>query len=174
MSHSETEISSPEDQFVYDLRGVYDMELQLVDALADMSQKATNDNLVKGFALHRTETENQAHRVETAFAALGAEPTRRENPLVDGLLAETAQFESRTADDHRRNRHYFHAAVATERIEIASYEALLATATEAGLGADVTDPLEANLAEEEKTLRKLEGLGENGPLETLWTAVTGT
>ncbi|SEV87156.1 YciE/YciF ferroxidase family protein [Natrinema salifodinae] len=173
-SPPETEIRDPAALFTYDLAAVYDMEVKLVDALADLSETATNDNLSKGFALHRTETETQVRRVEDAFDALGAEPTRRADPLVDGLIAAQAQVEGDVADAALRNRRYLTLAIQTEQIEITSYEGLLATAAKAGLGDDVTDPLAANLGQEEKTLRKLEALaGAGGPdLGRLWRRIT--
>lgn len=168
MSAPQTEIRDVEDQFVYVLRGVYDMELKLVDALERLSGAAANDNLSKGFALHGNETETQARRVEAVFEALGEEPTRRDDPVVDGLLTETERFESRTTDAELRNLHYLDAAILTERIEISCYEELLATAEKAGFGDAVTGPLEDSLAEEEKTLRKLEGLAGRSELGMLW------
>lgn len=171
MSAPRTEIRDLEDLFVYDLEAVYDMEVKLVGALDEMSRLATNDNLSAGFAIHRTETETQVERVEEAFEALGEEPTRRANPIVDGLLEEREQFDASVTDDDLRNLHYLTAAVKTERIEITSYEGLLMMAKEAGLGDAITDPLEDNLGQEEKTLRKLQGLAGGSDLETLWNTL---
>lgn len=174
MSTPPSELRDLEDLFVYDLAAVYDMEVKLVDALGELSRTATNDNLSKGFAIHRTETETQVRRVEAAFEALGVEPTRRDNPLVDGLLAEQARVDANVADAALRNRRYLTLAIQTEQIEIASYEGLLATADAAGLGDDVTDPLTDNLEQEEKTLRKLQGLASGSGLAALWRSITGS
>lgn len=170
----ETEIRDPAALFVSDLAAVYDMEVKLVDALAELSQTATNDNLSKGFAIHRTETETQVRRVEDAFDALGVEPTRRDDPLVDGLIAEQAQVDVDVADAALRNHRYLTLALQTERVEITRYEGLLATAEKAGFEKDVTGPLAANLEQEEKTLRKLEALAGGSGLETLWRKLTGS
>lgn len=171
MSERQTEIRDAEALFVYELEAVYDMEVKLVDALDEMSQSATNDNLSKGFAIHRTETERQVQQVEAAFEALGREPTRRDNHVVDGLLAEREQFDARVADDVLLNVYYLTAAIQTERLEITSYEGLLMMAEKGTLGADVTDPLERNLEQEEKTLRKLEGLAGGSDSGTIWRAL---
>lgn len=172
VSAPSTEIRNLKDQFAYDLAAAYDMEVKLVDDLEERSRTATNDNLSKGFAVHRTETETQADRVEEVFKALGREPTRRDDPVIDGLLEEKEQYRTRVMDDELRNLHYLNAAVETERIEITRYEGLLKTATKANLGDDVTDPLEDTLAEEKKTLRKLQGLAGGSDLETLWKKLT--
>lgn len=172
VSGPDTELRGPTDKFAYDLAAVYDMEVRLVDALDGMSEAATNDNLAAGFAVHRTETENQVRRVEEAFEALGEEPTRRENRVTDGLLAETEQFEARAPAGDLLDLHYLDAATLTERVEITSYERLLATAEAAGLGGDVTAPLADNLEEEKKTLRKLQGLAAGSSRQPLWKRLT--
>lgn len=173
MSARQPEIRDPEGLFVYELEAVYDAEVKLVDALKEMSQRATNDNLSKGFAIHRSETETQVRRVEEAFEALGREPTRRDDPIVDGLLADRADFDERVADETLRNLYYLTAAAKTERIEITSYEGLLVTAKRAELEDAVTDPLRGNLEQERKTLRKLEGLagGSESTLKALWDSL---
>ncbi|NUB92300.1 ferritin-like domain-containing protein [Haloterrigena sp. SYSU A558-1] len=175
MSDRQSEIRDVEALFAYELEAVYDMEVRLVDALDDMSQLATNDNLSKGFAIHRRETERQVENVEAAFAALGREPNRRPNRIVDGLLAEREGIDAGVADDALRNVYYRNAAIRTERLEITSYEGLLELAERGDLGAAVTEPLERNLAQEEKTLRKLEGLADDDSgLKSLWDDVTGS
>lgn len=173
MSELPDELRDVGDKFVYDLMGVYDMEVKLADALDELSRTATNDNLRKGFAVHANETAAQVRRAEAAFEALGEEPARRDNRVVDGLLAETEQFETRATDGGLRDLHYLTAAIETERVEITSYEGLLRTAEAAGLGSQVTDPLAETLAEEEKTLRKLEGLAGGGGLKALARALLG-
>ena len=176
MSDRHSELRDAESLFAYELEAVYDMEVRLVDALEELSRLATNDNLSKGFAVHRTETERQVENVEAAFEALGREPSRRPNRIVDGLLAEREGVDAGVADDALRNVYYRNAAIRTERLEITSYEGLLELAKRADLGDAVTDPLERNLAQEEKTLRKLQGLADDpGPdLTGLWDAVTGS
>ncbi|WP_232702312.1 ferritin-like domain-containing protein [Halobacterium wangiae] len=160
------------DQFVYELEAVYDMEVKLVEALGELSYMATNDKLSEGFATHRDETKAHVERVESAFQALGREPSRRDNLVVDALLEEKAQYDESVVDDDLRNVHYLTAGMKTERIEISNYEGLLTTAKKAGLGDEVTDPLEENLDDEENALRKLEGLSTGSGLKALWTRLT--
>ena len=174
MSTPQTEIRDLKDQFVYELEAVYDMETKLVDALDEMSRMATNEKLSEGFATHSEETETHVRRVEEAFEVLGREPTRRDCPIVDGLLEEKEQYDAMVVDDDLRNVHYLGAGMKTERIEMTSYEGLLMTAEKAGLGDQVTDPLEDNLDEEEKTFRKLQTLSTGSELKTLWNKLTGS
>lgn len=173
MSSPHTQIRDLSDQFRYDLEAAYDMELELVDVLEELSRKASNDNLDRGFAKHRNETENQARRLEEVFGALGVEPARRDDPVVDGLIEENARFDDVVANDTLRDLQYLTAGMKTERYEMTVYEGLLLTAERAELGDDVTDPLEANLDEEERTFRKLEGLSTGSELKALWEKLTG-
>lgn len=172
MSDTQNEIRNLTDQFVYELEAMYDMEVKLVDALDEMSRMATNEKLSDGFAKHREETETHVERVESAFRALGREPSRRDNMLVDALLEEKAEYDSRVANDDLRNLHYLGAGMKTERIEITAYEGLLMAGAKADLDDDVMDPLEQNLEEEEKTFRKLQGLSGGSDLKTLWNKLT--
>lgn len=173
MSTPQGAIGSLRDQFVYELEGVYDMELKLVDALENMSRQTTNDNLASGFETHREETERHVERVEAAFDALGVDPSRRDNAVADGLIENTARFERTVTDDDMRNLHYLNAGMMTERVEMTAYEGLLLTADKADIGDDVTDYLEENLDEEEKTLKKLKGLSTGSELKQLWNRLTG-
>ena len=174
MSSTQNDVRDLEDHFVYDLEAVYDMEIKLVDALGEMAQKATNDNISQGFAKHREETEEHVRRVEEAFEALGREANRRDNHVVDGLLEETEQFEERVSDETLRDLHYLNAGMKTERVEMTAYEGVIMVAEKAQLGDDVTGPLEDNLDEEEKTFRKLQGLSTGSDLKTLWEKLTGS
>lgn len=173
MSSTQTEIHEIEEQLVYELEAVYDMELKLVDALDEMSRNASNDNISEGFAKHREETERHVQRVEEAFEELGRQPTRRTNAVVDALIEETEQFERRVSDDTLRDLHYLNAGMKTERIEMTAYEGLIMLAKKADVDDDVVDPLEENLDEEEKTFKKLKGLSTGSELKSLWNKLTG-
>lgn len=173
MSSTQTDISDMEDQLVYDLEAIYDMELKLVDALDEMSRKTSNENISEGFEKHRDETERHVERVEEAFEELGRQPNRRTNAVVDALIEENEQFDRRSADDTLRDLHFLNAGMKTERIEMTAYEGAIMLANKADLDDDVTDPLEENLDEEEKTFKKLKGLSTGSDLKSLWKKLTG-
>lgn len=137
-----------------------------------MARMATNDTLSSGFAIHRDETEVHVQHVEDAFDALSVEHNRHENLVVDALLEEKAQYDEMAADDDLRNLYYMSAGMKTERLEITSYEGMTVTAKIAELGDAVTDPLEENPDEEEKTFRKLEGRSTGSELKALWNKLT--
>jgi ferritin-like metal-binding protein YciE len=173
MSDSEQYVESLEGLFEYELEGIYNMEVKLVDALDEMALATTNGNLESGFSTHRDETETQVERIEDAFAAYGVEPRQRDCPIVDALDKDRQQFERMVRDDDLKNLYYLGAAMKTERLEISSYQALLTTANKLDLDSEVTSLLEDNLDEEKKTLKKLEGLSEGSELKSLWDRLTG-
>ena len=173
MSTTQNDVRTLEDQFVYDLEAAYDMEVKLVDALDELARTASNENMSEGFQTHREETETHVRRLEEVFEALGREPNRRNNPLVDALLEEKEQFDSVSSEERLQDLHYLMAGMKTERIEMTHYEGLILLAEKAELGDDVTGPLEDNLDEEEKTFRKLQGLSTGSELKSLWKKLTG-
>lgn len=166
-------IDSLEGLFEYELEGIYNMEVELVDILDEMAMATTNENLAGGFDTHREETETQVQRLEDAFEAYGVEPRRRDCPIVDALDEDRRQFEGMVRDDDIKNLYFLGAAMKTERLEISSYQALLTTAKKLDLDGEVRNPLEDNLEEEKKTLKKLEGLSEGSELKSLWDRLTG-
>lgn len=172
MIDSSAELSDPADLFTYNLAAALDMEVKLVDALAEMSRRVTNDNLEAGFAIHRTETERQVELVEETFERLGMDPTRRDNHLADALVRDREQFDERVRDETLRNQQYLAVALTTERIEITAYEGLLRTAESAGHSDDVTEPLTGILEQERKTRRKLQGLAGGTDGNGLWKRLT--
>lgn len=173
MASPHTEISDLEDQFAYELAGAYEAEIALVDALDEMAASVTSDSLREAFATHSDETETHVRRAEAAFEALGRDPWRRENPIVDGLLEARAAYEDAVADDDLRNLHYLSVAMKTERIEMTSYEGLLLTAKRAGIGGDVTHPLRETLENEEQTFQTLQEIATGSDLKALWDRLTG-
>lgn len=162
------EIESLHDLFVYELRGAYRMERQLVDALDEMAANATNDRIARAFADHRDETEEHVIRVQSAFEACGADAVERDCRIVEALDEERRAVEDVVADPDLLNMYYLGAGLKTERIEITTYESLLRAADRLELDDGVTDPLEDNLDGEESAFRELEAMTEASDLKSLW------
>lgn len=165
------QINSVEDMFLHELRGAYHMERRLVDILDEMATNATNDHISKGFADHRDETRKHVERVEEVFRALGAEPEERQCPLVEALDEERRTVENSTANPELLNLFYLGAGVKTERIELTTYDSLLAMADQLGLGDDATDPLESNRKSEKRTLDELQAMSGASELKQLWNKI---
>src|SRR3954467_5029595 len=61
------DIATMDDLFVHTLRDMYYAEDQIVKALPDMIEKATNAKLKQGLQTHLGETKNQIKRLERVF-----------------------------------------------------------------------------------------------------------
>jgi ferritin-like metal-binding protein YciE len=153
------DIKSLEDLFKHGLEDLYYAENQIVKALPDMIEKATDKELKAGFEKHLEETEGQIHRLRQTFEELGLEPKGEKCPAIDGILKEGKELMGEIGDEDTMNAGLAFAAQAVEHYEITRYGALLAYATELGHTRCVPH-LKANLKEEKATDEKLSLLSE--------------
>lgn len=145
--------------FEHELKDTYDVEFRLVDALKKMSSKVTDGELKRGFDQHRDQTERQIERLNKSFAALGISTQREECEGIKGLIEEFEEFLGENPPGEILDVFACTAALKTEHYEIIGYQSLIKLAYQAGLD-DAVPPLKENLAEEEATAKKLEGLSE--------------
>ena len=89
------------------------------------------------------------------------------NATIKGLIEDKDQFDQLVADDDLRNLHYLAAGMKAEHVEITGYEGLLTFANKLELGDEVTDPLQANLDDEETALKELKAMSENSELKSV-------
>lgn len=162
------EIASLEDLFVHELRGVYQMEQRLVDALDEMAQHATDEELSDAFADHRNETDVHVARIQQVFQELGIPVEGRRNPIAEALDQERQTVEGAIHDDDLLNLFYLGAGMKTEQIEQTSYDNLLRMAEQLDFEDNVTDPLEQNRDSEERALKTLRKQTKRSGLESLW------
>jgi ferritin-like metal-binding protein YciE len=153
------DIKSLNDLFMHGLQDLYYAENQIMQALPDMIEKATDARLRAGFEKHLAETEGQVHRLRQAFEALDAEPKGEKCPAIDGILKEGKELMGEIDDEDTMNAGLVAAAQAVEHYEITRYGALIAWAGELGRS-DVIPHLKANLAEEKATDQKLTAMAE--------------
>ena len=166
------EIHTLDDMFVYELQGAYHMELRLVDILDEMATNATNDRISAGFEDHRDDTKEHVERLRKVFHALDRPPEERDCQLVEALDQERQTFEDSVHDDDLLNLFYLGAGIKTERIELTTYDSLLTAADRLDYGREITDPLEANKRNEDRTLSKLQALTKASELKSLWEKLT--
>jgi ferritin-like metal-binding protein YciE len=153
------DIKSLEDLFKHGLEDLYYAENQIMKALPDMIEKATDSELEAGFEKHLAETEGQVHRLRQVFEMLGADPKGTKCPAIDGILKEGSDLMGEIGDEDTMNVGLVAAAQAVEHYEITRYGALIAWAGELG-HADCIPLFKANLAEEKATEQKLTRLSE--------------
>src|SRR5262245_51160872 len=82
------DIATMDDLFVHTLRDMYYAEHQIVKALPDMIEKATDAKLKQGLQIHLGETKNQIKRLEQVFKLHGVEVMGVDCPAIDGTIEE--------------------------------------------------------------------------------------
>jgi len=153
------DIKTLNDLFMHGLQDLYYAENQIIKALPDMIDKATNPALRAGFEKHLAETEGQVHRLRQVFDLLDSDPKGEKCPAIEGILKEGRELMSEIDDEDVMNVGLVAAAQAVEHYEITRYGALIAWATELGR-TDCVPHLKANLAEEKATNQKLTTMSE--------------
>jgi ferritin-like metal-binding protein YciE len=148
------DIKSLDDLFVHTLRDIYYAEQQIVKALPEMIEKATNRELADGFKKHLEESKGHVKRVEEVFKLHGVEAKGVDCPAIDGIIEEAEEIAGDVADKSTLDAALIAAAQAVEHYEITRYGTLIAWAKELGRP-DCASVLQKNLDEEKATDEKL-------------------
>jgi ferritin-like metal-binding protein YciE len=154
------DIKTMSDLFVHQLRDMYYAENQLVKALPDMAEKATDQQLKQGFLTHLGETKMQVQRLEQVFQMIGADAKAVDCPAMDGIIKEADEIAGEVADKAVLDAALINAAQAAEHYEIARYGSLIAWAKQLGRN-DCASLLQKTLEEEKATDKKLTTLAES-------------
>ncbi len=163
------DIKTMDDLFVHQLRDIYYAEKQIVKALPDMIEKATNPQLKAGLENHLEETKVHVERVEEVFRMHGAEPKQVDCPAIDGILKEAREVSGDIDDGDVLDAAIIASAQAVEHYEITKYGTLIAWARELGRE-DCADELQATLDEEKAADEKLTEIAESRVNEAAATA----
>src|SRR5262245_52784372 len=153
------DINTMNDLFVHTLRDIYYAENQILKALPEMIDKATDASLKQAFQMHFAETENQVARLEQVFRMHGVEVQGVDCPAIDGILEEADDIAGEIEDQQVLNA-ALAAARAVEHYEIARYGTLIAWAKMLGRN-DCASVLQKNLDEEKAADRKLTQIAES-------------
>jgi ferritin-like metal-binding protein YciE len=153
------DIRTMDDLFLHVLQDMYYAENQIVKALPEMIEKATNRELTAAFKSHLGETEKQVKRLEQAFELIGQKPKGTSCPAIDGIIDEAKELAGEVSDKKVLDAALLAAAQAVEHYEITRYGTLIAWAEE--LGKDpVAKLLTTTLNEEKATDKKLTTIAE--------------
>jgi len=153
------DIKTMNDLFVHTLRDMYYAEKQIVQALPEMIDKASDPQLKRGFETHLAETRNQVKRLEQVFKLHGNEPSGVDCPAIDGIIDEAEEVAGEVEDKTVLDAALIAAAQAVEHYEISRYGTLITWAKELGRS-DCAALLEQNLNEEKATDKKLTAMAE--------------
>jgi ferritin-like metal-binding protein YciE len=153
------DIKTMNDLFVHTLRDIYYAENQILKALPEMIEKATDAQLKQAFQSHLAETKNQVKRVEQVFQMHGVEAKGIDCPAIDGIIEEADDVAGEIADKEVLNAALAGAAQAVEHYEIARYGTLIAWAKQLGRN-DCASVLQKNLDEEKAADKRLTEIAE--------------
>lgn len=147
-------MNSLEDLFYHQLRDLYSAEKQLIDALPEISKKASNQQLKNALEKHIKETEHQKERLEKVFNKLGVSPEGETCKAMQGLIKEAQDFLKHDADSDVIDAGIIADAQRVEHYEIAGYGTVCTFAEQLGYS-EVKDILAETLEEEKNTDSKL-------------------
>ena len=155
------DIKTMNDLFVHTLKDIYYAENQIVKALPDMIDKATDSGLKQGFQSHLAEIKNHIQRLEQVFKMHDVKVEGVDCPAIDGILKEAKEVSGEVEDKQVLDAALIAMAQAVEHYEMTRYGTLIAWAKQLGR-ADCASVLEQNLKEEKAADQKLTGLAERG------------
>ena len=153
------DIETMDDLFVHTLKDIYYAENQIVKALPDMIEKATDPKLKEGFQTHLAESRTHVKRVEQVFQMHGVEIEGVDCPAIDGIIEEANDIAGEVDDKQVLDAALIAAAQAVEHYEITRYGTLIARAKQLGRN-DCATVLQQNLEEEKATDKKLTQMAE--------------
>jgi len=154
------DIKTMDDLFVHTLRDIYYAENQIVKALPEMIEKASDPQLKQGFQAHLGETKNQVKRLEEVFRLHGKDVSGVDCPAIDGIIEEADEVAGEVEDKAVLDAALIAAAQAVEHYEITRYGTLIAWAKQLGRN-DCANLLQQNLEEEKAADRKLTAMAES-------------
>jgi ferritin-like metal-binding protein YciE len=121
-------LNSLEELYVDLLRDLYSTEVQMVEALARMSEAATSVELKAAFAEHLDGTVDHLNRVEEVFKTLGKSPRGKHCSAVEGLVNECRELINADIAPDVLDAALIAVAQKAEHYEIAGYGTLRAYA----------------------------------------------
>lgn len=110
-----------EDLLQYELRDLYSGESQLITALPEMSNAATNAELKDAFDMHLKETKEQKNRLEKISELLNFDIKGETCEAMQGLVQEGKEVIGMGGDDDVKDAALIAAAQRVEHYEIAGY-----------------------------------------------------
>ena len=153
------DIATFDDLFLHGLQDIYYAENQILKALPNLIEAATNPELQCGLKDHLKETEGQVARLQQIFEMREEKPKGTKCPGINGLISEGDSMVGEISDTRVLDAAIVSSAQAVEHYEITRYGSLIAWATEMGRN-DFADILRENLAEEIATSERLSALGD--------------
>ena len=156
-----SDFNSFEDLLAEQVKGLYDAEQRLVDALPKMAGAATSTKLKDAFLEHLDQTKEHVRRLEQVFPIIGVPAERQTCAAMKGLISEGGDVIQAKGNAAVRDAALIAAAQRVEHYEMAAYGSARTFAQQLGL-ADAAALLQATLDEEGAADRKLTDLAMHG------------
>ncbi len=153
------DIKTMDDLFVHQLRDIYYAENQILKALPEMIEKASDTQLKQAFQSHLAETKGHVQRVEQVFKMHGVDVKGVDCPAIDGIIDEAEEVAGEVDDKQVLDAALIAAAQAVEHYEMTRYGTLVAWAKQLGRN-DCASVLQKNLDEEKAADKKLNDIAE--------------
>lgn len=147
--------------FFIELKELYNVELQLVEALPNMVSAASHEKLKEAFNTHLEETKNQVKRLEQAFSILKEVPAGNECEAMKGLIHEAQEIQAQNFPSAVSDAALIGIAQKVEHYEIASYGTARTFAKHLELE-EIVDLLQESLNEEAHADKALTSIAEGG------------
>ena len=146
--------------FVSALKDIYFAENAIIEALSEMQQAATTDELKEAFEDHQLQTRKHVSRLEKVFKLIDETPEPKECKAIKGIIEEGQEIIKSTEEGSMtRDAALIIAAQKVEHYEIATYGGLAQLAITMGHD-KAADLLETTLQEEEDTDYNLTEIAE--------------
>lgn len=163
-----TSMQSIDELFASELRDLLDAERAVEDALQQLSECRTDQQLQQLFRAHLAETRNQIDRLEQVFATIGQQPMPTTCEGVRGIIREHDFFVGKHMPaGHVHTAYDVGAGQKVEQYEITAYEHLVQLAETLG-NRQAVQLLQASLSEEREQLQRLRDVtstaGLSGPV----------
>jgi ferritin-like metal-binding protein YciE len=153
------DIKTMSDLFLHTLQDIYYAEQQIVKALPDMVDKASDAQLKQGFQTHLRETETHVKRLEQVFQKLNIKAKGVDCPAIDGIIKESKEVAGEVDDKSVLDAALIAAGQAVEHYEMTRYGTVIAWAKQLG-HQDVVSLLQQTLDEEKATDKKLTSMAD--------------
>ena len=154
-----TQLNSLNDVLVEQIADLQSAEQQLITALPNMAQAASDNKLREAFQTHLEETRGHADRLTKVVGMLGGSVPAEECQAMKGLIAEGEDVINATGDPAAKDAALIAAAQRVEHYEMAGYGCARTYARLLGLDDDAK-LLQQTLNEEGETDHLLTAIAE--------------
>ena len=158
------QLQTMQDLFEHEISDLFSAETQLVAALPQMAQAATNEELRQAFEHHLEETHEHVRRLEDIRGRIGS-TTSDECEGMKGLIEEGREIIEAGGDPDVKDAALISAAQRVEHYEIAAYGTARTLADELDLD-DAQDLLDQTLDEESNADKLLTKIATGGMFKT--------